>query len=132
HKVAIRRVAVHLTIPKPPGQLAFRIEPDDLLGALSHITQHPFMRQIIIIPGISKDQHSRAFVDHREIVPMKRAKRPPEVRVRVDVDDISPQGEINSAMNFILFKESGDVTQISDKNEAAHASIKILHRIDKL
>src|SRR5579875_394525 len=67
-QVAMRSVALHLAVAEAPGVLAFRIEPDELLGAAFDFAQAPVVRQVVVVAPVAQHNHRGLHVDRADVV----------------------------------------------------------------
>src|SRR6266481_9554340 len=132
HQVAVWAVTIHLAVAKAPGITALRIKPDDFLGALADFTQAPVMRQIVIVARVTEHDHGRAFVHRANMIGNEIAERVAEIRVRVHVDDIALERDVECFLGIVVAEAFGHFTDIGDEDETAHARIESLQRIDEL
>src|SRR5579863_5514139 len=131
-QIAVRRVAFHLAIAETPGVAALGIEPDDTAGALANFTQAPVVRQIIIVARVAQHDHRGALVDRSDMVADEIAERAAEIRVRIDVDQVALERDVERLLDVVGAEVLGDLTDVGDEDEAAHARVQVLQRVDEL
>src|SRR5579864_2276583 len=109
HQVAVRAVAIHLAVAEAPGITALRIKPDDFFGALADFTQAPVMRQVVIVARVAEHDHSRALVDRANMIGDEVAERVAEVRMRVHVDDVALERDVERFLGVVVAEAFGDL-----------------------
>src|ERR1035437_2031616 len=132
HQVAVRGVAIHFAVAEAPGIAAFRIKPDHFFGALADFTQAPFVREIVIVARVAEHDDGGALVDGAQMIGDEVAERVAEIRVGVYVDDVALECDVERFLGVIVAKAFGYFTDVGDEDEAAHARVEILQRVNEL
>ena len=63
---------------------------------------------------------------------MKHLQRVAVVRIGGDVDHAAGRGEIHGRRDVHLFEQVGHLADLADEDEAAHARVQLLQRVDEL
>ena len=125
-QIAMRRVAFHLAIAEAPGVAALWIEPDDAAGALTDFTQAPIVRQIVVVARVAQHDNRGALVDRTNMVADEIAERAAEIRMRVNVDQIALERDVERFLDVVGTKMLGNFADVGDEDEAAHPRVKVL------
>src|SRR5216683_1937585 len=120
HHVAVRRVTIHLAIAKAPGVAALRIKPDDLFGALLDFADAPIVRQVVVVARVAEHDHGGALVDRADVIGNEAAERVAEIRMRVHIDNVALEGDVERFLRVVIAEMFGDFADIGDENETAH------------
>ncbi len=103
-----------------------------MLGPHLDVAQHPFVGQVVVVAGVAQDDQGGAPVHAAEVVAVKCAKCPAEIRMGEDVDNVARQRLFDRLLRVSLFEELRDLPDLADEDEAAHARIQVLERVDEL
>ena len=129
---AVWGVAIHFTVAEAPRHAVLGIEPDHLLCAELHVLQRPFVRQIVVVPRVAEHDHRRPVVHGRQMLAMERPECPPEVRVRVHVDDVAGERGVERHVRIVFGEELRHLTDVGDEDEAPHLRVEVLECVDEL
>src|SRR5208283_152343 len=132
HQVAVRGVAIHFAVAEAPGIAAFRIKPDHFFGALADFTQAPVVRKIVIVARGAQHDDGGALVHGAQMIGDEVAERVAEIRMGIHVDDIAGERDIDRFLGVIVAEALGYFSDVGDEDEAAHARVEILQRVNEL
>src|SRR3984893_9193028 len=123
-QITMRRIAFHLAIAETPGVAALWVEPDDATGALADFAQTPVVRQIVIVARVAQHDHRGALVDRPDMVAHEIAEGAAEIGVRVYVNDIALERDVEGFLDVVGAEGLGDLADVGDEDEAAHPRVK--------
>src|SRR5262249_14596946 len=107
--VTEREIAIHLAVTKAPREAIFRIEPDQLFGALAHLLQHPLVGQVVIVARVAEYDDGGLVVYRGNVVAVKTAEGTAEIGMRKHVDDAAAEGLLDGLVDLLLLEQLGDL-----------------------
>src|SRR5262249_20156536 len=130
--VTIRHVTRHFAVADTPSHPALRIKPDELLGFLLNLPQHPIVRSVIVVAPVADDQDRGLAIHRGKKVFIKLLEGATKIRMRKHIDDVALEGSFDRGLNVIDLEQLGHLADLGDENKAPHLGIEILDRVDEL
>src|ERR1700674_2917264 len=90
------------------------------------------MRQVVVVASVTQDDDRGPLVDGADMIGDEVAERAAKVRVRVHIDDITLECDVESFLHIVGAKTLRDLADIGYEDETAHARVEVLERIDEL
>src|SRR5579875_2081872 len=132
YHVTVYRVSLHFAVTETPGLPALGIEPDKLARALANLAQAPVVRKVVIVAPVAQHDDRGLLVDRGNMFLEEQPEGAPKVGMRIDVDDLAAQRQLQRRRGVVLAKMLGDLADIGDEYKAAHARVEVLQCIHEL
>src|SRR5262245_25511860 len=126
HDIAGRRVEWHDAVADAPAPLAFRVQPDDALHPLANLTDGPGLRVVVVVPGITQDEHGGLPIERVELGLGEAAERVPEVGAAMIVHGGRLERPVDRTVHRVRVEGLRDLRDLGHEHVGAHAREALL------